>query len=63
MDYEAAYDVIIQLRDALIDQLRSPDDYRTIQALAAAYTLQDYTADRIAEQGETPEGADLDADA
>ena len=64
MDYIAAYDTIVQLRDELTATIRSqPDaaeDYRTIQALAAAYTLQDYTAGRIAEQGEPPEGADLD---
>lgn len=66
MDYAAAYDTIIQIRDELIATIRNePDaaeDYRTIQALAAAYTLQDYTAERIAEQGEPPEGAELDAD-
>ena len=64
MDYAAAYDTIIAIRDELIATIRAtPDaaeDYRTIQALAAAYTLQDYTAQRIAEQGEPPEGADLD---
>ena len=64
MDYAAAYDTIIQLRDeltaAIRDDPRAAEDYRTIQALAAAYTLQDYAAERIAEQGEPPEGAELD---
>ena len=64
MDYAAAYDTLIEIRDELTAAIRNDpraaEDYRIIQALAAAYTLQDYTANRIAEQGEPPEGAELD---
>lgn len=64
MDYEQAYNLIMQLQAELAAKLYmerdTPPDYKTIQALAATFTLQDYTAARIAEQGEPPEGAELD---
>lgn len=58
--YEKAYSYIMMIQAELASDLMDPmlqiPDYRKIQALAAAYTLQDYLANKIAEVGETPEG-------
>lgn len=66
MDYEAAYDMLMDVQAELVRRLYAELEERerasgqTVQALAATYTLQDYLAARIAEQGEAPEGAELD---
>ena len=70
MDARAAYRFIVELEKELQAQLmheaeveltvqekyRSGPNYRTVQALAAAYTLQDYFAGAITESiGESPD--------
>lgn len=51
-DYEACYDLIMQLREELTAKHHVEGigclDCRAIKALAATYELQDYLADRIA---------------
>lgn len=67
MDYEAAYETVMDVQAELVrrlyaelEELEERASGQTVQALAATYTLQDYLAARIAEQGEAPEGAELD---
>lgn len=61
--YEIAYDMIIDLQQEIIPALRmetGEPDSRGVNALSAAYILQDYLSGRIAALGESPEGEDLD---
>lgn len=46
IDYRAGYDFILELQAELMESGLS--DYRVVKALAAAYELQDYLANRIA---------------
>ena len=61
--YEIAYDMIIDLQQEIIPALRmetGEPDSRSVNALSAAYILQDYLSGRIAALGESPEGEDMD---
>ena len=61
--YEIAYDMIIDLQQEIIPALRmetGEPDSRSVNALSAAYILQDYLSGRIAALGDSPEGEDMD---
>lgn len=52
MDYEALYDGIMKLQRELRLETELSFDYQEVKALAATYELQEYLAQRIAEQRE-----------
>lgn len=54
MDYEQFYDYVMDEKDRLLTQ-DVKGDYHLCKALAACYELQEYLANRIAED----EGAEL----
>jgi hypothetical protein len=49
MDYRAFYDLVIEEKDYL-QAFDVTQDYRQCKALAALFELQDYIANKIAEQ-------------
>lgn len=62
--YEIAYDMILDMEREIIPELTDVNgrpDYRSVNALSAAYLLQDYLAGKIAVIGESPEGDATDA--
>ena len=50
MDYEKFYDMVQEEKQRLMETDMYKDDYQLIKALAALYQLQDYLANRIAEE-------------
>ena len=50
MDYSRFYDYVVEEEEQLI-RMDVKDDYRLCKALAACYELQEYLANRIAEEG------------
>lgn len=56
MNYHDAYEMILELEHELQDALRNyppyldGPDYKTVQALAAAYELHEYVANKVADE-------------
>ena len=50
MDYEKFYDMVQGEKQHLMEMDMYKDDYQLIKTLAALYQLQDYLANRIAEE-------------
>ena len=50
MDYEKFYDMVQEEMRCLMEMDIYKDDYQLIKTLAALYQLQDYLANRLAEE-------------
>ena len=50
MDYEKFYDMVQEEKQRLMEMDMYKDDYQLIKTLAALYQLNDYLANRIAEE-------------
>ena len=50
MDYQQFYDRVMEEQQHLLEIDMYKDDYRLVKALASLYELQDYLANRLAEE-------------
>ena len=57
--YEMQYQTILEIQAEILPDIKDFAgffDYKAVNALSAAYILQDYLAGKISQAGETPEG-------